>query len=436
MESNSPKSGKRQNLFVIAYKNFPRGILETTTGVAFLSAHILYSFIRESGVDSVVLAVIISGIIIALVPLSLLYFFTLLRSGKIRRKIETEAEHQLEILYDDLEALHIKEDKDEKEVIRLEEVVQGNLKAREIKAEKENERWNLLTESLRLQNENRELASEERLLVAQQVKDIKDEGEIIRKGLVSDDLEARHVKDLKEDKRWDLLNERLSVSEEAGQHNIDQREEREIARQELASEERLLVAQQVKDVKEEREVARIGLALDDLRAREVKDRKEDDRWNLLNESIRLQKETVEMASQERILVAQQVKDIKDEGEIMRKGLVSDDLEARHTKEDKDEKRWSALYERLRLQEERSDEREKRQLIHEQEHKRMHEEDDLKDRYQILFARFIRNSTGNRLDKEVADGLAPLPEAWLIKQPEILKNPSLLPLLIQINERYQ
>ena len=434
MESYSPKAGKRQNLFVIAYKNFPRGVLETTTGIAFLSAHILYSFIRENGVDSVLLAVILSGIVIALVPLSLLYFFTLLRSGKIRRKIETEAEHQLEVLYDDLEALHIKEENDEKEVIRLGEVVKGDLKAREIKAEKENDRWNVLNESLRLQNENRKLASEERLLVAQQVKDIKDEGEIIRKGLVSDDLEARHVKDLKEDKRWDLLNERLRVSEEAGQHKIDQKEEREIARQELASEERLLVAQQVKDEIEEREVTQIGLALDDLKARQVKDRKEDERWNLLNESIRLQKETVELASQERILVAQQVKDIKDEGEIMRKGLVSDDLEARHTKEDKDEKRWSALHERLRLQEERSDEREQRQLMREKEYMRMREEDDLKDRYRILFARYIRNSTGNSLDKEVADGLAPLPEAWLIQQPEILRDPSLLPLLIQLNER--
>ncbi len=434
MKPHSPKPGKRQNLFVIAYKNFPRGILETTTGVAFLSAHILYNFIRESGVESVVLAVIISGIVIALVPLSLLYFFTLLRSGKIRRKIETEAEHQLEVLYDDLEALHIKEENDEREVIRLGEVVKGDLKAREIKTEKENDRWDLLNESLRLQNENRKLASEERLLVAQQVKDIKDEGEIIRKGLVSDDLEARHVKDLKEDKRWDLLNERLRVSEEAGQHKIDQKEEREIARQELASEERLLVAQQVKDEIEEREVTQIGLALDDLKARQVKDRKEDERWNLLNESIRLQKETVELASQERILVAQQVKDIKDEGEIMRKGLVSDDLEARHTKEDKDEKRWAALHERLRLQEERSDEREKRQLLREEEYMRMREEDNLKDRYRILFARYIRNSAGNGVDKDVADGLAPLPEAWLIEQPEIQKNPSLLPLLTQINER--
>src|SRR5439155_12696916 len=141
----------------------------------------------------------------------------------------------------------------------------------------EDKRWELLNESLRLQNETVELASEERLLVAQQVKDLKEEGEVMRKGLVSDDLEARHVKDIKEDKRWALLNESLRLQKESG---------------ELASEERLLVAQQVKEVKDEREVIRIGLALDDLRARDVKDRKEDERWEMLNESLRLQKETV------------------------------------------------------------------------------------------------------------------------------------------------
>ena len=38
-----------------------------------------------------------------------------------------------------------------------------------------------------------------------------------------------------------MLNERLRVQEETGQHNNDLKEEREVARQELASEERLLV---------------------------------------------------------------------------------------------------------------------------------------------------------------------------------------------------
>ncbi len=355
MEPYSPKPGKRHSLFILAVRHFPGSLFATIIGIAFWGSPFLYNFFHDTGVYSIAVSVLFSVLIIGGIPLFVLYLVTLLRTKEIRRGIETEAEHQLEILYEDLEALHAKEKKEEKEVIRLEQVVKGDLKARKVKDEKENERWDLLNESLRLQKETVELASEERLLVAQQVKDIKDEGEIIRKALVSDDLEARHVKDLKEDKRWDLLTESLRQQEETVK---------------LASEERLLVAQQVKDVKDEREVLRIGLALDDLKARDVKDRKEDERWDLLNESLRLQKETVELATEERLLVAQQVKDIKDEGEVMRKGLVSDDLEARHLREDKDEKRWKELYEHLRILEERNEEREKRQILRNEEYIRI------------------------------------------------------------------
>ena len=419
MQQYSPKTGKRHNLFILAYKHFPTGLLATAIGIAFLSAPLLYNLFRDNGIDSIVLRVLLTGAVIGVVPLSFLYIVTLLRSPKIRVRLETEAEHQLEIISDDLHALQAREKKEEKEVIRLEQVVEGDIKARKVKDEKENERWDLLNESLRLQNETVELASEERLLVAQQIKEIKDEGEVMRKGLVSDDLEARHVKDLKEDKRWDLLNESLRLQKETG---------------ELASEERLLAARQVKDVKDEREVLRIGLALDDLKARDVKDRKEDERWDLLDKQLRLQNETAELASEERLLVAQQVKDIKDEGEVMRKGLVSEDLEARHVKDLKEDKRWSALHERLRLQEERSEEREKRQILRDDEYARMRREDDLKDQYKTLFARFLRNTIGNKVNQEVADGLASLPEEWLKVQPEIMKNPALLPLLKSYHER--
>ncbi len=419
MQPYSPKPGKRHNLFILAFRHFPSGLLATAIGIAFLSAPLLYNLFRDSGIDSIVWRVILTGGVIGVVPLSFLYLVTLLRAGKIRVRLETETEHQLEIISVDLEALQAREQKEEKEVIRLEQVVRGDIKARKVKDEKENQRWDLLNESLRLQKETVDLATEERLLVAQQVKDIKEEGEVIRKGLVSDDLEARHVKDLKEDKRWDLLNESLRQQKVIG---------------ELASEERLLVAQQVKDVKDEREVMRIGLALDDLKAREVKAQKEDERWELLNESLRLQKETVELASEERLIVAQQVKDIKDEGEIMRKGLASDDLEARHIKEDKEEKRWDVLYEHLRQQEERSDERDRQQLLRDEEYLRMRNEDSLKNQYHIFFVRYLRNSTGTALHQQVADGLAPIPEEWLKTQPEMLKNPALMQLIKQFNER--
>jgi len=285
MTPYSPKPGKRHNLFILAFRHFPSGLLATAIGIAFLSAPLLYNLFREQGFDSIFARVFLTGAVIGVVPMSFLYIVTLLRSGRIRERLEAEAQAKLDIISEDLAALEAKEIKEEKEVIRLEQEVKGDIKARKIKAAKEDERWDLLNESLRLQNETVELASEERLLVARQVKDLKDEGEVMRKGLVSDDLEARHVKDIKEDKRWDQL----------------------------------------------------------------------------SEQIRLQNETAELASEERLIVAQQVKDIKDEGEVMRKGLASDDLEARHIKEDKDEKRWNALYERLRAQEERSEEREKRQI---------------------------------------------------------------------------
>jgi hypothetical protein len=434
MQPISPPSGKRHNLFVLAFKHFPSGLLATAIGIAFLSAPLLYNLFRDNGFDSIFWRVVLSGAVIGVVPLSFLYIATLLRAPKIRRRLETEAELQLEIISGDLQALEAKEKKEEKEVIRLEQVVKGDMKARKVKDEKEAERWDSLNERLRVQEETgqhnidekeereiarQELASEARILAAQQVKDIKEEHEVARQELATAYSKAQKVKDRKDDARWDLLNESLRLQKETG---------------ELASEEALLVAQQVKDIKDEGEVMRKGLVSDDLEARHVKDLKEDKRWDLLTEQLRLQNETAELASEERILVAQQVKDVKDEGEVMRKGLASDDLEARHIKESKEEKRWSALDERMRIQEERSEEREKRQILRDDEYARMRHEDDLKDQYRMLFARFLRNSIGNKVNQEVADGLAPIPEDWLKEQPEIRKNPTLAQLLEPYNVR--
>jgi hypothetical protein len=411
--------GKRHSLFTIAHKFFPTAFLVKGIGITLTSSLFIYNYLLTVGIESIIQRALLTAAIVVVAPTVALYFITLARAPRIRRREELEAVHQQDIVRGDLKVQQAKEQKEEQEIVRLQEVASGDLKARVVKDRTEDKRWELLNESLRLQNETVELATEERLLVAQQVKEIKEEGEVIRKGLASDDLEARHVKDLKEDKRWDSLNESLRLQKQTG---------------ELATEERLLIAQQMKDVKDEREVLRIGLALDDLKAREVKDRKEDERWELLNESLRLQKETVESASEERILVAQQVKETKEEGEVMRKGLVSDDLEARHIKENKEEKRWAALDERLRIQEERSEEREKRELLRDKAQARMRQEDDLKDKYRTLFARYIRNSSENKLNKDVADGLAPIPEAWLSIQPEIRKNPELALLLEPYNER--
>jgi hypothetical protein len=402
--------GKRHSLFTIAHKFFPTAFLIKGIGITLTSSLFIYNYLlNNTGIDSILMRGLVTATIVIVAPTLALYLITLARAPRIRRREEIEAVHQHDLALGNLKAQKAKEQKEQQEVVRLEEVASVDLKARGMKAKEEDKRWELLNESLRLQNETVELASEERLLVAQQVKDLKEEGEVMRKGLASDDLEARHVKDLKEDKRWDSLNESLRIQKETG---------------ELASEERQFIAQQFKDVKDEREVLRIGLALDDLKAREVKDRKEDERWELLNESLRLQKETVESASEERLLVAQQVKEVKDEGEVMRKGLVSDDLEARHIKEIKEEKRWANLDNRLRIQEEQSKEREKRELLRDEEQARLRQEDEVRDQYKTLFARYVRNSSGTTLNQQVADGLAPLPEDWLNAQPEIQKNPAL------------
>jgi len=434
IQSYSRKPGKRHNLFILAIRHFPTGLIATAIGIAFLSAPLLYKLFRENGVDSIVMNIFLTGAIIGIVPLCLIYLVSLMRSPKIRTRLEAEDRLQLAIISDDLEALRVKESNEEKEVLRLEQEVKGNIKARKVKDERENERWDLLTESLRQQNETVELASEERLLVAQQVKDLKEEGEVMRKGLVSDDLEARHVKDLKEDKRWDSLNAQIKQQNKTA---------------ELASEERLLVAQQVKDIKDEGEVMRKGLASDDLEARHMKDLKEDKRWDSLNERLRVQevigqqhideKEEREIARQEsasteRISVAQEVKDRKDEREIERKETASDELQARLNKDTRDENRWNALYERLRIQEERSEEREKRQILRDEEYIRIRYEDRLKEQYKTLFARFVRNSSGDILSHEVADGISPIPLAWLKSQPEIKKDPALEELLAPYNQR--
>ncbi|HET6402370.1 MAG TPA: hypothetical protein VFH95_13370 [Candidatus Kapabacteria bacterium] len=414
-----PMDRKRESLFVIAYRFFPRTFLVKGIGLTFTTSLYIYHYLLVNGIDSISERISLTALIVAGVPVISLYLVTLARAPRIRRREEKEAARLHHIAQGDWNALKAKEHEEEQKIIRLEQVASGDKKERRVKDEKDDQRWDVLTESLRLQNETVELASEERLLVAQQVKDLKEEGEIMRKGLASDDLEARHIKDLKEDKRWDILNESLRLQKQTG---------------ELASEERLLVAQQVKDVKDEREVVRIGLALDDLKARDLKNRKEDERWDLLNESLRLQKETMELASKERLIVAQQVKDIKEEGEVMRKGLVSDDLEARHIKENKEAKRWAVLDERLRIQEARSEEREKRQIQRDEEQVRLRQEDEVKDKYETLFARYMRHSAGNKLLQDVADGLEPIPEDWLLEQPELRKNPALAQLLKPYNKR--
>jgi hypothetical protein len=321
--------GKRENLFVIAYKFFPKNFLLKGIGLTFTTSLYIYNYLPEHGVTDVVSRIALTAGIIAVVPVVSLYLFTLARAPQIRKREEKEALHREHIAHGDLQALQVKEQSEADEVIRLEEVASGDRKARRVKDKQEDDRWELLNESLRLQNETVELASEERLLVAQQIKEIKEKGEVLRKGLISDDREARHAKELKEDERWDQL---------------------------------------------------------------------------------------------------------QEGEIMRKGLVSDDLEARHIKERREEKRWVALDERLRVQEQLNADRDTRQRTREEENINRRREDDARYKYRILFERYIRNFLDTPLGKDVANGMAPIPEEWLLAQPELVKDPELLTMLRTHNER--
>lgn len=188
-----------------------------------------------------------------------------------------------------------------------------------------------------------------------------------------------------------------------------------------------------KQLEEKQEVIRLEQVVqNDIEAQKVKEKKEDERWDLLDEQLRLQNETVELASEERLLVAQQVKDIKDERDVARQEFASDALKARLAKEKSDEERWDALHERLRIQEERNDEQDRQQVLRDEESLRLRNEDDLKDQYKVLFARYLKNSPDEKLSHEVSDGLAPIPDAWLAEQPEIVKNPELMESLKPLN----
>ncbi|HEY3874553.1 MAG TPA: hypothetical protein VGM92_03690 [Candidatus Kapabacteria bacterium] len=326
------RPGERHSLFTIANKFFPTSFLLKAVGLSFTSFLFIYRYLVLQGVGTFLSRVLLTVAVVALAPALILYLFTLLRAPGLRRREEAESVLQQELALGNQKTEQAKQQKEEREIVRLQEVATGDLKAKNVKDRQEDKRWELLNESLRLQNETVELASEERLLVAQQVKEIKEEGEIILKGLVSDDLEARHVKDLKEDKRWDVLNESLRLQKETG---------------ELASEERLLVAQQVREVKDQREVLRIGLALDDLKARDLKDRKEDDRWDVLNEKLRVQDEIADDRSSA-VLHSKELKEKNDAQQ--REDVAAAVARLLHERDVKDDERWKALEKRLDLQE--------------------------------------------------------------------------------------
>ncbi|HWF43208.1 MAG TPA: hypothetical protein VG537_01065 [Candidatus Kapabacteria bacterium] len=339
-----PMGGKRESLFVVAYKSFPRSFLVKGIGLTFTVSLYIYRYLTNNGVDSILERVLLTALIVAGVPTLSLYLVTLVRAPRIRRREEKEAARLQYIAHGNWEALKAKEHEEEQEIKRLEQVASGDKKARRVKDEKDDKRWDVLTESLRLQNETVELASEERLLVAQQVKEIKEEGEVIRKGLAFDDLEARKVKDLKEDERWNILNEKLRVQKVAGQ--------------------------QTEDLKEEREEARKQLASVDLKAQKVKDLKETERWDNLNERLRARDETADGRSSA-ILHTKELKEEEDAQQ--REDVAAEVAKLLRARDVKDDERWMALDNRLQRQDERSKQRDEDLRARDEEFRRMWQE---------------------------------------------------------------
>jgi hypothetical protein len=62
------------------------------------------------------------------------------------------------------------------------------------------------------------------------------------------------------------------------------------------------------------------------------------------------------------------------------------------------------------------------------------EDRVRDQYNTLLTRYIRHAAEKGLKPDVADGLAPIPAAWLKAQPEIKRDPTLLASLQSLNDR--
>ncbi len=227
MQHNPPGQTKRHNLFVLAFKHLPTGLLATAIGIAALSAPFLYNLFRNHGVDSFIGGALATGAIILIAPTAFVYFVMLLRSPKIRTRVESEAEQELEIMTRDMKALQEKEKKEEEHVHRLESMIDGDLKVRKEIEEKTDDRWGELTESIRLQKETAELAAEETVIAAKQVKEIKDEGEVALTEYAADDVKARVEKNMTDEEHWKALEERMDRQEEKNEEREKRSEERE-----------------------------------------------------------------------------------------------------------------------------------------------------------------------------------------------------------------
>lgn len=323
--------GIRRNLLIVALESYPSGLFKTSIGITLLGAPFLLNYFSEMGVTSLVVRILLNGLSVVLFPALLLLIYSLIRAPKMRRQIEEEELRELGLGAERQERLKLQKKDEEIEVGRLRDIV--------------------ITES-----------------------------------------ETRRVKDALEDARWNSLNERLRVQEHTRQVGIDLREQRDVARQDHDSIERLDVARKVKNVR-------------DHEQRESGKREDA---------------------------------MKIERDEARTELAVTVIAAQQEKQEVDNERWNGLHERLRAQELKNESRDAAQQQRDDNLRLERKEDQLVSRldesYRTLLDRYIRHAHADGWPLDVADGLAPIPGAWLEQQPEILNDPALLQSLASRNKR--
>jgi hypothetical protein len=259
---------------------------------------------------------------------------------------------------------------------------------------KDDSRWDTLNEGLRVEKVNAGKREED--LLARDAKDLKDD-------------DRRTAQDLKDDRRWDRLNEGIRVDKlNAGILSKD------------------LLAREAKDLIEDDRRQAKDIKDDDRRT--AQDLKDDRRWDRLTEGLR----------SEQVKAGKRSDELKTEREALRDELASGVLAASQEKSEADDERWSELHDRLKVQEAKTEARDRALRLTDDMQRLMRKEDQLqnqlRDQYRTLIERYIRQAEKKGLPDDVADGFAPIPYGWLLLQPEIIRDPTLIELLEPFNQR--
>jgi hypothetical protein len=80
------------NIFMLAFRHFPVGMLILTTGIACIGSPWLYHFFRQNEDLAPILQILLTAAVIGIVPFLLLYGITLMRLPTIRRNMQLIAE--------------------------------------------------------------------------------------------------------------------------------------------------------------------------------------------------------------------------------------------------------------------------------------------------------------------------------------------------------